>query len=317
MLDLVNFAEHKVEDGTMKRRRLIFPGLRRLKKWVLNLWKGEDEGTEHAPDLTESGGAGIYSGQSFEAAKDPEHLLPTNAWQRFGNSFRKVGGVLGSVESAFGFRVACATFSIGIVAFLADTRTFFLEQRLVWAMIMVSIGMTVTAGNGVFGFFGRLAGTCKSDFQTTSLSLTQDLVIAMCTSFITWYIVDGHSAGVIVFVFVFVFMEFYFIMKYPRFIVVAILSIVTQGRTTSESVSQKLTLSSLNYWIRTRSQESWVEGECALLRTLLHRSSDIVNRWPPATASLITISIYLRRTDWHVSLAACSLLSSGPFSPTP
>jgi len=161
VLILVQFADRKVEDGTLKKKRLILPGFRRLKKWLFNLWKDEDGGTEHTPDLTESGGAGIYSGQSFEPAKDPEHLPPTNLWQRSGNWFRSVGGILGSVESAFGFRVACATLSIGIVAYLGNTRTFFLEQRLVWAMIMVSIGMTITAGSGVFGFLGRIAGTCK------------------------------------------------------------------------------------------------------------------------------------------------------------
>ena len=52
----------------------------------------------------------------------------------------------------------------------------------------------------------------------------------MCTSLVIWYIVDGHPAGVIVFVFVFVSVEFYFLMKYPRFTVVAIISIVTQGK---------------------------------------------------------------------------------------
>ena len=58
----------------------------------------------------------------------------------------------------------------------------------------------------------------------------QTPAIAMCTSLIIWYIVDGHPAGVIVFVFVFVSVEFYFLMKYPRFTVVAIISIVTQGK---------------------------------------------------------------------------------------
>lgn len=142
VLELVQFADQKVNDGIMRKSRLIFPGARRIKKWFLKLWKGEDEGVDHAPDLIESGATGVYYGQSFEATRDPEHLPPTNAWQRHGNSFRAVGTVLGSVESNFGFRVACATMSVGIVAFLADTRTFFLEQRLVWAMIMVSIGMS-------------------------------------------------------------------------------------------------------------------------------------------------------------------------------
>lgn len=52
----------------------------------------------------------------------------------------------------------------------------------------------------------------------------------MCTSLVIWYIVDGHPAGVIVFIFVFIFMDFYFLMKYPRFTVVAVISIVTQGK---------------------------------------------------------------------------------------
>lgn len=52
----------------------------------------------------------------------------------------------------------------------------------------------------------------------------------MCTSLVIWYIVDGHPAGVIVFVFLFIFVEFYFVMKYPRFTVVAIISIITQGK---------------------------------------------------------------------------------------
>lgn len=51
----------------------------------------------------------------------------------------------------------------------------------------------------------------------------------MCTSLVIWYIVDGHIAGVLVFVFVFIFIEVYFVLAYPRFIIVALLSIVTQG----------------------------------------------------------------------------------------
>ena len=146
----------------MKKKRFIAPTMKRLKKWALSVLKVEDSTTEHTPDATETGAANIYSGASFQASKDPEHLPPTNAWQRFGNGLRKAGSILGSTESAFGFRVACATLSIGIVAYLKDTSEFFLTQRLVWALIMVSIGMTVTAGSGVFGFIGRIAGTCRS-----------------------------------------------------------------------------------------------------------------------------------------------------------
>ena len=161
VLSLVQFADRKVEDGTMKKKRFIAPTVKRLKKWALSVLKVEDSSTEHTPDATEAGAANIYSGASFQASKDPEHLPPTNASQRFGNGLRRAGSILGSSESAFGFRVACATLSIGIVAYLKDSSEFFLTQRLVWALIMVSIGMTVTAGSGVFGFIGRIAGTCR------------------------------------------------------------------------------------------------------------------------------------------------------------
>lgn len=53
---------------------------------------------------------------------------------------------MASPECAFGFRVACATLTIGIVAFLKQSQLFFQEQRLVWAMIIVAIGMSMTSG---------------------------------------------------------------------------------------------------------------------------------------------------------------------------
>ena len=43
-----------------------------------------------------------------------------------------------------------------------------------------------------------------------------------------WYIVDGKTGGVIVFLWFFIFVEIYFILKFPRFIVIVILSMVTQ-----------------------------------------------------------------------------------------
>ena len=159
VIDLVKFADLKASEGVMARRRFIFPGKKRLKKWVVGALGKEDALTEHAPDTTETTNINIELGQAFQETKDPEHLPPTNAWQRFGNNIRSISHILGSQESAFGFRVAVATMSIGIVAYLQSTQRFFIVQRLLWAMIMVSIGMTITAGAGVFGFIGRIAGT--------------------------------------------------------------------------------------------------------------------------------------------------------------
>ena len=146
----------------MNKTRLITPGMKRLKKWFFGLLKHSDATAEHTPDSAEEGGGLLVNDPTELAArKDPEHLPPTTAWERVGRLPLKLGKFLGSTESTFGFRVACATMTIAIVAFLEDSRDFFLDQRLVWAMIMVSIGMTVTAGSGVFGFIGRIAGTGK------------------------------------------------------------------------------------------------------------------------------------------------------------
>lgn len=138
--DLVDFADERIDDGTMSRKRLIAPTIHRLRKWVLAIFNNEDSSAEQAPDAMETGANIVYLGGGYNRKKDPEHLPPETAWQHFGNGLRKITNFFGSEESAFGFRVACATMTIGIVAFLESTQRFFMEQRLVWAMIMVAIG---------------------------------------------------------------------------------------------------------------------------------------------------------------------------------
>lgn len=143
VLRVVQFADAKVNDGTMARNRLIVPGKKALRKWITSVFSDEDKGQENnADNMMDSGMAIIYMGDSFALKKDPEHLPPTNFWQRSGNALRAVSKFFSSEESAFGFRCACATLTIGIVAFLEQTHRFFQEQRLVWAMIIIAIGMT-------------------------------------------------------------------------------------------------------------------------------------------------------------------------------
>jgi hypothetical protein len=62
------------------------------------------------------------------------------------------------------------------------------------------------------GFFGRIAGTAT----------------AMVTSMVIWYIVDEKTPGVIVMLWLFIFLEMYFFLKFPRFIPVWLITIVTQ-----------------------------------------------------------------------------------------
>ncbi len=144
VLDLVRFADEKAGQGVIKKKRIIAPGMKRVSKWLSSALGTEDSSVDHTPDSTETRGVSIEIGNAYQKSRDPEHLPPTNAWQRLGNLVRGISQILGSQESAFGFRVACATLTIGIVAYLRNTQAFFIQQRLVWAMIMVAIGMTVT-----------------------------------------------------------------------------------------------------------------------------------------------------------------------------
>lgn len=57
----------------------------------------------------------------------------------------------------------------------------------------------------------------------TSTTLTNGQI----GSYIIWYIVVGHTAGVIVFLWLWIFLAFYVVLKIPKLIIVGILSLVT------------------------------------------------------------------------------------------
>ncbi|MCJ1317830.1 hypothetical protein MMC15_003157 [Xylographa vitiligo] len=232
VVDLVRFADSKVTAGMMRRRKLILPGKRRLRKWIMTSLNPHEGSNDLAPDNAEAGIANVSLGASFQKRKNPEHLPPTNAWQRFGNKICSISHVMASPEVSFGFRVACGTLSIGIVAFLESSQQFFNEQRLVWAMIMVAISMTMTAGSGVFGFVGRVVSKELPVLKEAG-SVNYDKVgtlIAACNSLVIWYIAGGTGVpvGVLILLYVFIFVELYFLISYPKYTVIAMISMVTQ-----------------------------------------------------------------------------------------
>ncbi|KAK4226098.1 hypothetical protein QBC38DRAFT_240235 [Podospora fimiseda] len=210
--ELVAYADSKVQDGTMSKKRLIAPGYHRLRKWFIAVVRNEDSSAEQSPDLMETSNTIVSFGDGYNLKRDPEHLPPATSWERFGNGLRKISKFFGSEESMFGFRVACTTMTVGIMAFLESTQRFFQEQRLVWAMIIIAIGMTMTSGQSFFGFLCRVGGT----------------VIAMVFSLIIWYIVNGRTGGAIVFLWFFTFIDYYFFVKFPRLLPAIMIIIVTQ-----------------------------------------------------------------------------------------
>ncbi|KAK5627874.1 hypothetical protein RRF57_003589 [Xylaria bambusicola] len=212
VLRFVQFADSKVADGTMSSKRLMVPKPKVLRKWIASIFSDEDKSQENDADLFERGMAIIYMGDSFASKRDPEHLPPTNAWQRAGNALRAVSKFFSSEESAFGFRCACATLTIGIVAFLENTHVFFQEQRLVWAMVIIAIGMTQTSGQSIFGFLCRVLGT----------------LVAVVLTLITWYIVDEKVPGIFVFLYLFQALSLYFLLKFPQLTPAVVLCMITQ-----------------------------------------------------------------------------------------
>ena len=87
VLKLCQYADGKVEDGTMTKKRLIFPALRKISKLWTSVWSKEDSEGEH---FGEGPAANIYLGDSFKARKNPEHLHPSNRFQKMTDYFRLV-----------------------------------------------------------------------------------------------------------------------------------------------------------------------------------------------------------------------------------
>lgn len=174
---LVSFAKSKVDDGTMSRWRLIHP--------TLLEWYNHSGETDEEPSIYSDFSQPRDFDEGIKVA-DPSHIEPANSWERWAATLARLPRFLGSDLSMFGVRVACASLCLGIVALLQDSQEFFIRQRGVWAMVVVVIGMSPTSGQALFGFFSRLLAT----------------VAATALGFISWYIVVGHTAGVLVFLYI-------------------------------------------------------------------------------------------------------------------
>ncbi|OJK01534.1 hypothetical protein ASPACDRAFT_26625 [Aspergillus aculeatus ATCC 16872] len=210
--DFIHFADEKRASGKLSRKRLIIPGSKRLLKWVVSAFKAEDthEDDNLGGDISSQNNI-LQLGEAYKHRKDPEHLPPENALQKFGDKLRRIPSALRSPESAYGFRVACATMTVAVVAFLHDTQSFFVKQRFVWAMIMVNLSMSPTSGQSIFGFVLRILGT----------------VMAMVLSLLAWYIPGKKTPGIIVFLFIFLTCVFYVPIKQFRFRIIGIITIIS------------------------------------------------------------------------------------------
>ncbi|KAF2863186.1 hypothetical protein K470DRAFT_211067 [Piedraia hortae CBS 480.64] len=208
---LMEVVESLQSSGKLSKSRLIVPGHKRLRKWLINVCTGRDEKGDDQQVDRDTDTVQVYMGQAYLERKDPEHLAARTKWEKTSNILRKVSHFLRSPASAFGFRVACATMSIAVIAFLRDTQQQFITQRLFWAQIICSISMSPSAGQTLRAFMLRALGT----------------VLAIVMSFIAYYIVDGKAAGVLVFFFVFLHVGVWVLLKHPEYTVAGMIMQVT------------------------------------------------------------------------------------------
>ncbi|KAH7139665.1 hypothetical protein B0J13DRAFT_558318 [Dactylonectria estremocensis] len=203
--NLITFAKRKADDNTTKKLRLLLPEvLRHMSR------NGASVGEKETPVQPNQQQNVEREVQGLEVV-DLVHLKPANFLERSSGRFRSVSHLIGSDLSMFGLRVAAASLSIGVVAFLQQTHDFFIHQRGVWAMIVVVIGMSPTSGQSFFGFFARILAT----------------VLSVALSLMAWYIVAGKIPGVIVFLFLANVIEFYTYVKKPHLFGPSIIAIVT------------------------------------------------------------------------------------------
>lgn len=209
--DLVSFAETARVAGKLEKKRLIVPGSKTLKKWVLSFFTADGDSSENQQMEGSDETSRVHLGAAYTRRKDPMHLPPQNTWERVGDRIRNVAQFFGSQESVFGARVALATMCIAVVAYLQDTQVFYTQNRIFWAQIMTSIGMQPSAGQSLRSSFFRIAGTA----------------LFMIAAWICWYIVDGNVAGVIVFYFLFLHIGPWIMLMYPAYTTLGVIGPIT------------------------------------------------------------------------------------------
>lgn len=177
-LIFVQAADRIRGDENSFKNALRYPTLQTLKLWVGSLLM------THTTDIySMDRSAKSTFGDLYHGMRDPERESPETRWELLISSFEKFYHFLGSEDSQLGFRAACATMSIAIVAFLAAGQVFFIKQRLIWASITVAVALTTSSGSATRGLFWRVVGT----------------VAAMVLSIVNYYIVDGKTAYVPIF----------------------------------------------------------------------------------------------------------------------
>lgn len=212
VLKYIQYADTCRADGVLSKRRLIVPGRKRVKKWLASIFKTTGLSQDDAQTNPDMHGnlPTVDLGKAYSQKRDPEHLPPSNWAERAGNHLRSVPRFLRSHASQFGLRVALATISIGVTAFIEQTQLWFANERVHWALFVVALSMSPTSGASAFALIGRVLGTAA----------------AMLVCFAIWYIPNQHTAGIIVFMWLAISAASYLFIVTPRYFSYGTVSVI-------------------------------------------------------------------------------------------
>lgn len=203
---LVEFTRDKFDSGFLQRKHIILPSYDTLLKWWFDMFRNpESTSHDHSSDMES------HIPLTVVHTRDHRYFSAESYIEAVAKQIRAIPRLLRSPHSIYGFRTLCASMSIGIIAYLRDTHNFFVRQRVIWALIMTMIAMKTTSGQTTWEFILRVLAT----------------IAGTVGSFVAWYIVDGHPAGVIVFMWLYMAGSFYFGVVKPRYVILGIVSAVT------------------------------------------------------------------------------------------
>lgn len=206
VVQMVEFADGMVNSGHLQRKHVIVPSWHAMYQWWFMMFANPESTSQDHSEEMEG-----HVPLSAVRTRDHRRFSAQPYVEAVAKRVRAVPRLLGSPHSMFGFRTMCASMSIGIIAYLRDSHDFFVRQRVIWALIMTMIAMKTTTGQTSFEFVLRVLAT----------------VAGTIGALVTWYIVDGHAAGVIVFLFIYMAASSYFGVVKPRYVILGIVSAVT------------------------------------------------------------------------------------------
>lgn len=172
-----------VADGTLSKRRFISPSLKHLRKWIAVVLqtRSDNKLSPHTQFISFNGTQPMPNPQT-KVKRDPEHLPATRWWQVAGNYIRLFSKLMRSSHATHGLRVACAVMSVAVGFYIRTSSEYFSTNRWLWAMFAVILAMNRTAGFSLFLYVCRVGGT----------------MAAMGASFAIYYMVVGHTVGVLI-----------------------------------------------------------------------------------------------------------------------